>query len=411
MPEFLRLEPPQEALSTWISAIPKKDISSEEIKTSDSLGRTISKDIHSNENMPSFTRSTVDGYAVIASDTHGASETLPIYIHVVGEVFMGMEPKFDLKPGEAALIHTGGMLPKSANAVVMVEYTQIPHDDEVEIFKAVALGENLINVGEDIAIGDQVFQAGQIIRPAEIGGLLALGKITVPVVKKPRIGIISSGDEVIDPQLTPKLGQVRDINSYSLSALITQYGGIPERVGIAPDNLEQLETIVQDAYERYDAVIVTAGSSASTRDYTSRVIDKLGYPGVLVHGVNVRPGKPTILAVCDGKPVVGLPGNPISSLVIAWLFVVPMIKFLKGDQRLFYKTTFEADLSINVASSSGREEWIPVKIIENDPVPLAEPIFYKSNLVFSLSKADGLMVIPATANGINAGERIQVYTL
>jgi molybdopterin molybdotransferase len=261
---------------------------------------------------------------------------------------MGDAPAFDIGPGQCALIHTGGMLPNGADAVVMLEYTQTivgarssrpvsPVNQErgdptptlpteIEICRAVADGENVIRIGEDVTQGQIVQAKGSLMRPAEIGGLLALGITSLRVVSKVKVGLISTGDEVIDPSQSPRPGQVRDINSYTLGALVEKSGGVAKLYGIVTDQFQALREAAAQALSECDIAVITAGSSASTRDMTADVIRSLGEPGVLVHGINTRPGKPTILGVCNGKPVIGLPGNPVSALVNGYLFVVPVIE-------------------------------------------------------------------------------------
>ena len=410
MPEFLELLPPDQALELLLNSL-SPQVQAEEIDAAYALGRVTRAPVVAPHPLPSFPRSTVDGFAVRAADTYGASESLPAYLSVTGEVPMGAAPAFSLSPGSCALIHTGGMLPEGADAVVMVEYTQSVRPEEVEILRAVALGENVLKVGEDVAQGQEVIPAGTRLRPAEIGGLMALGVTRLVAARQPRVGIISSGDEVIAPDKELSPGQVRDINSYSLSALVFSAGGVPNRYGIAPDRLEAMRATALQAQTENDLVVITAGSSASARDLTSQVIDELGSPGVLVHGVNVRPGKPTILAVCDGKAMVGLPGNPVSALVIAWLFVVPVIEALQGLSVRRPRPRLAARLSLNLASQAGREDWVAVRLQDRAEGCVAEPIFGKSNLIFTLARAEGLVRIPPDANGLSAGEIVEVYLI
>jgi molybdopterin molybdotransferase len=227
------------------------------------------------------------------------------------------------------------------------------------------------------------------------------------------VGILSTGDEVVPPEQKIRLGQVRDINTYTLKALVEKWGAIPKVYGIVPDRREELEDVLKRAHRETDMMIVTAGSSASARDLTSEVVQTLGQPGVLVHGINIRPGKPTILAVCNQKPIVGLPGNPVSAFVIANLFVGPLINRLSGEADFLLQELKPAISTLNIASVSGREDWVPVRIIginEKEQI-LVEPIFYKSNLIFSIIKADGLIKIPEHLNGIPANSDIQLYML
>ena len=408
MPEFLQLLPPQEALNLLLENLRARP-QSEEVETADASGRVICEAVQAPHPLPSFPRSTVDGFAVRAADTYGASDSLPAYLNLLAEVPMGAAPNFELARGQCALIHTGGMLPNRADAVVMVETTQSVRPEEIEILRAVAVGENVLKVGEDVTLGQIVIEAGTRLRPAEIGGLMALGITRIPVARQPRVGILSSGDEVVPPSRDLLPGQVRDVNAYTLSSLVAGAGAIPNRCGIVPDRLDEMRRAVRKAWQENDLVVVTAGSSASTRDLTAQIIDEIGRPGVLVHGVNVRPGKPTILAVCDGKAMIGLPGNPVSALVIASLFVVPLVEKLLGLKQSRRRPSVQARLTINLSSQSGREDWVAVRLLDETGNMKAEPVFGKSNLIFTLAQADGLIRIPPDANGLSAGNLVKVY--
>lgn len=410
MPEFLNLLPPPDALQLLLGHI-SHTVEVEEIETVAALGRVIAAPVVAPYPLPSFPRSTVDGYAVRAADTYGANDSLPAYLSVVGEIPMGAAAELILSVGQCALIHTGGMLPGGADAVVMIEHTQKARAEEVEVLRAAAPGENVLMVGEDVAAGVEVILSGTSLRPAEIGGLMALGFTRVSVARRPRVGILSSGDEVVPPEVALGPGQVRDVNSYSLGALIEQAGGLPVRLGILPDRADLLLAAAVRALAACDAVIITAGSSASSRDLTAQVIDSLGKPGVLVHGVDVRPGKPTILAVCDGKAVIGLPGNPVSALVIASLFVVPVLRTLLGMRASRPAGRVNARLTTNLPSQAGREDWVAVRLLETMQGWIAEPVFGKSNLIFTLARADGLVRIPPAANGLEAGQWVDVYLM
>lgn len=428
MPEFLTLLPPDEARALLLSHLPTPVIATETIEVASAVGRVCAEDIRAPHPLPVFPRSSVDGYAVRASDTYGANESLPAYLPLAGEVPMGGAPPSALQAGQCMLIHTGGMLPENADAVMMLEYTQQTHTAdggiEIEVLRAVAEGENVIAVGEDVAEGQVVQAAGRVMRPAEIGGLMALGITELRVVRKTRVGLISSGDEVIPPHLSPRPGQVRDINSYTLAALIEQSGAEARLYGIARDSFDVLRSLAARALEECDLLVFTAGSSAGTRDMTADVINTLGQPGVLVHGVNTRPGKPTILGVCNGKAVIGLPGNPVSALVNGYLFVVPVLERLMGV-RPRPKAVVQAQLAVNLPSQAGREDWWPVKLLpvaarvaeeaaaelRSSIAYVADPIFGKSNLIFTLAAADGLLRIPPDATGLAAGEVVEVVLL
>jgi molybdopterin molybdotransferase len=410
MPEFLNLLPPGQALSRLLDKLPVQT-SQEMVDTTQALGRVTVSPVLAPHPLPSFPRTSVDGYALRASDTYGAGDALPAYLKLIGEVPMGAAPDLHIKLAQCALIHTGGMLPDGADAVVMLEYTQILPSGDIEISRAAAIGENIIRIGEDVAQGQPVIPAGKRLRPAEIGGLMALGITQILVAPQPRVGILSSGDEVIPParELTP--GCVRDVNSYSLGALVEENGGIPQYYGIVPDRAEALREKAAIALHECDLVVITAGSSASSRDLTSQVVQELGQPGVLVHGVNVKPGKPTILAVCNGKAIIGLPGNPVSALVIARLFVAPVIHKCLGLNQEPIEASVRALLSFNLASLAGREDWVAVRLEPHPDGYRAEPVLGQSNLIFILSRADGLVHIPPDVTGLEAGSMVEVVLL
>ena len=446
MPEFLRLSPPVEARNLLLSHLPNPfdradgtvRENSEMIDAALATDRITAENIVAPHALPEFARSTVDGYAVRASDTFGATESLPTYLSLVGEVLMGKSPAFDLKEGQCGLIHTGGMLPDGAEAVVMLEYSQQiaaarvnkgGPSSEIEITRAVAVGENVIHVGEDVAKGSVVVPKGRKLRPAEIGGLMALGITSLRVVNKPKVGLISSGDEIVPPEMVPLRGQVRDVNAYTLASLISKSGGEPMLYGIVADQMKLLQQAAAKALAECDMLVITAGSSAGTRDMTAEVISSLGSPGVLVHGINTRPGKPTILGVCSDKAVIGLPGNPVSALLNGYLFVVPVIEQLLGSRSGNFTdaapyASVLARLTVNLPSQAGREDWWPVKLSpefatskgsaseRSCPEPIerwrAEPIFGKSNLIFTLVDADGLLCIPPDITGLSAGESVEV---
>jgi molybdopterin molybdotransferase len=411
MPEFLTLLPPDEARDLLLAKLPDPALDSQIIETDSALGRVTAEDVVAPHPLPAFPRSTVDGYAVRARDTYGASDTLPGYLTLIGEVPMGAASVLIIGSAQCALIHTGGMLPLGADAVIMLEYAQSARASEIEIQRAVAAGENVIHIGEDVAENQVVIPRGVRIRPAEVGGLMALGILKLRVANRIRVGLISSGDEVIPPTEIPQPGQVRDVNSYTLAALVTQSGGEPVLYGIIPDSFDALKAAAEKALTKCDLVVITAGSSASTRDMTADVIAALGAPGVLVHGINTRPGKPTILGVCNGRAVIGLPGNPVSALVNGYLFVVPVIEKLLGIPAGRPKPSVKARLTVNLASQAGREDWQPVKLVSLPDGWLAEPVFGKSNLIFSLAAADGLIRIHPNANGISAGEVVEVFLM
>lgn len=407
MPEFFNLIPPEEARKRILAHVEPLG-ETEQLLTIEALGRVLARSVTSPQVLPEFRRSTVDGYAVRARDTHGASDTLPAYLQLIGEVPMGQVTNLTLSEGELAIVHTGGHVPDGADAVVMIEDTNRTADDEVEVRKPVAEGENVIQPGEDIAAGDLILEAGHRLREQDVGGLLAVGITEVTVSRRPRVAVFATGDEVVPPESQTVPGQVRDINSYTIAALAERAGAIAIRGGILPDDFDTILARVKDVIEDgADMVVLSAGSSVSVRDVTADVYNRLGEPGVLVHGVATKPGKPTILGVGDGVPLVGLPGNPVSAYVQFLMVCTPIIYRLQGGEappNIFVR----ARLGANVASLAGREDYVPTRLMDNGDELVADPIFFKSNLIFTLVKADGLIRVPLNAGGVAAGEIVEV---
>ncbi len=409
MPEFLHLISPSEALEIMLKALPQSwAAGTEDISTSEAHGRVLAERVTAPHSLPPFPRSTVDGYAVQAKDTFGASGSLPAYLRLIGEILMGISPTLEVLPGQAAQVHTGGAIPAGADAVVMLEDTQLIDGSEIEIHRAAGVGQNILLEGEDVQQGDIVLEPGTVLRPQEIGGLMALGMTSVSVAVSPRVGILSSGDEVVPPEMEPGPAQVRDINSHTLSAIIDRLGGKPILRGIVPDQHDALLDVVKQAHQEDDLIVITAGSSVSARDITGDVIQSLGEPGVLVHGISIKPGKPTILAIADDIPLIGLPGNPVSALVVGTLILAPLIRRFLGVQRVLPAPQVAARLSVNVVSQAGREDYLPVRLQESEEGTIAEPVFGRSNLIFTLVRADGLIQIPPDATGLSAGTEVLV---
>ncbi len=380
----------------------------ERVPTASALGRILAEELAAPGDLPTFPRSTMDGFAVRAADTFGASDGLPAYLNVVGEVLMGSPPERSPGVGEAMRIATGGMLPEGADAVVIVEHTQEVDSSTVEVLRPVAPGENVIRIGEDVREGDPLLARGRILRSQDLGGLLAMGITELLVARRLTVGIVSGGDEVVPPDTRPGPGQIRDINSYTLAALVERTGHSPARLGIVPDVYEQLEQAARRGLAKCDVLILSAGSSVSTRDMTAQVIGSLGEPGVLVHGVSLKPGKPTILAFAQGKPVFGLPGNPVSCMVTFDLFVAPALYLLCGCPRRPPSQAIAARLTRNVASEPGREDYFQVKLETRDGSLWAAPVFGKSNLIYTLVKADGMVKIELDQGGLSEGDWVQV---
>lgn len=404
--EFFNIQPVNAALkSLFLHWTPQSE--TENIQVTGAFGRVLASPIASLIDLPEFRRSSVDGYAIRAADTFGASQSLPVYLNCISTVPMGAEANFSISPGQAALIPTGAMLPQDADAVVMVEHTQQLVENEIEVLRPIAPGENVIQRGEDVGQGEVILSAGHRLRPQDIGALLGVGILAVDVIQPPHVGILSSGDEIVPPHEKPGPGQIRDINAYTLAALVQEAGAIPIFLGISRDEIEDFAAKAQAGFQTVDILIITAGSSVGTRDLTREVIAALGKPGILQHGLAVKPGKPTILALCDNKPVIGLPGNPVSALLVARQIILPLI------ERLFSLppkslAVVKAILTSNIPSITGREDTVPVRLFERNGNLLAEPIFGKSNLIYTLVKADGLVSIPLNSTGLKAETLVDV---
>ena len=408
MPELFNVLAPDDALETLTKRLSIR-VEPEAVPTHEALGRVTAAGIVSPEDLPSFPRSTMDGYSVRAADTFGATESLPAYLEIAGEVPMGRPPAVSLSIGMAAGAFTGGMLAEGADAVVMEEHTQRAGETTIEVLRPVAPGENVLMVGEDIRTGEEVLPSGHLIRPQDIGGLTALGITSLQVARRPRVSIVSTGDELVAPGETPGPGQVRDINTYTISALVEKHGGVPIPIGLAKDDYEEQRDAAARGLEQGDILIFSAGSSISSRDLTASVIDGLGSPGVLAHGISLKPGKPTIVALVDGKPAFGLPGNPVSAMVVFDLLVRPTLNLLCGLDPPPGPVTVTARLTRDVASAAGREDHVQVRLDgARDGGRTAEPVFGKSNLIYSLVRADGTIRVPADKAGLYAGEEVEV---
>ncbi len=378
----------------------------ETVPTVTALGRVLARDVTSPVAMPEFRRSTVDGYALKAGSTPGV-------LRVIGEVQMGELTGLRIKLGDAALVHTGGNIPAGADAVVMVEQTRalnISGIEKIQTQAQLSAGENIIREGEDVQAGEVVIRAGARLREPELGGLLALGMTEVEVVRRPRVALIASGDEVVPASAATKPGQVRNTNTPMLMSLVARSGGVGLDFGILPDRRDAFEQAAARAMREADAVVFMAGSSVSERDLTPDVVNGMGRPGILVHGIAFRPGKPTLFAVCDGRPVFGLPGNPISALVTASLFVAPTLWRMQGAQPP-RPNTVGATLAGDVKSPPDLEHWFPVKLTGEPGRVQAEPISTKSNLIFGLVRADGLACAPIGVSHLAAGAPVDVRLL
>lgn len=408
--DFFTLKSVEEARSELLRAATRR-MDAERVAREAALGRITAAPVLAPEDLPPFPRSSVDGYAVCSADTFGASEGLPAYLTVTAEIPMGQAPAVPLSPGEAQKIATGGALPEGADAVVMVEHTEQSAPDEIAVLRPVSPGENVMQRGEDCRAGEPLLPAGRLIRAQELALLAHAGVGELEVVRRPRVAIISTGDELVPPEATPAPGQIRESNGQALQVLVRRDGGEPTYLGIARDDEQQILALLRQGMS-YDLILISGGSSVGARDLTAALIGRLGSPGVLVHGVQLKPGKPTILAVAEGVPVVGLPGHPVSSQVVYGLFVAPLLRQMQGlPPEPRFRPTVRARLTKNVASTAGRTDVVRVRLFRQDGEVWAEPVHGKSGLISTLVRADGLLVIPSAREGLLAGDLVEVEVL
>jgi len=407
MPEFFNVVAPDQAFQLLKRHLPV-NIGQETVDTVDSLGRVTANDITSPEDLPAFARSTMDGFSVRARDTFGASEGMPAYIEVIGEVLMGQATSLTLATGQAAVAYTGGMLAGDADAVVMIERTQRVDDKTIEVLRPVAPGENVVQIGEDVRQGDQVLPQGHVIRPQDIGGMLALGLQSVQMARRPRVAIVSTGDELVTPDKKPGPGQIRDINTFTIAGLVTNCGGIPVPIAMVEDDFEAQKTAAAEAMDKGDIVVFSAGSSVSNRDMTASVFESLDGSKIFAHGISIRPGKPTIIGLAKDKPLIGLPGNPVSAMVVFDLTVRPAIYHMSGCVNSPTLPTSKATLTRDIPSQAGKEDYVQMRLSEKNGILQAEPVFGKSNLIYTLVHADGVVRIPLEKGGLYAGEEVSV---
>ncbi len=376
------------------------------------LGRILAEDITAPHNLPEFSRATMDGYAVRASSTFGASESNPAFLTVNHTVGMGEAPAFSIGPGQACRISTGGMLPAGSDSVVMIEHTEALDDTTIEIYRSVAPGQHVLEAGEDFREDGKILRKGQSLRYQEIGLLAAFGKKSLPVYTRPVIGILSTGDEVVPIEQNPLPGQIRDINSYTLAGQVAAAGGIPVTYGIVRDDRDALYEKCRHALDSSDMLLISGGSSVGTRDYTIDILSELPASSILVHGISIRPGKPTILARAQNKAVWGLPGHVTSAMVVFDVVVRPFVEHVAGrSPGSSRRWKIPARLNRNVPSALGRTDFIRVRLIHNADGIYAEPVLGKSGLINTMVKADGLIEVDRNTEGIDMDTIVDVMPL
>lgn len=380
----------------------------------DCLGRILAEDILSGEDIPALDRSCMDGYALRAADTFGASEGNPAYVELVRSAAIDEVVSRPLRSGECMGIATGGSLPPGADAVLMVEHAQMLGDTTVEIRKTVTPGENVMLRGEDVGEGQVALPAGRRLRPQDVGLMAAIGRLSATVRRRPRCGIISTGDELVPVASTPRPGQIRDVNSHTLACMARQAGAHASNLGLVPDQREALEFALARSLAENDVVFISGGSSIGTRDLTIEVLESFADSEILAHGVSISPGKPTILARVGGKPVLGLPGQVTSAQIVMLVFGQPLLEHLGGDAGAFdsgRRVMRPARLGANLSSKPGREDYVRVRLEEHGGELVAMPRLGKSGLLRTMLDADGLVCLPASLEGMRAGQHVDVWIL
>lgn len=378
------------------------------VNLAEALGRVLSEDITSKENIPGFRRSAVDGYSIKASASSGASEAMPAIFTLIDEINMGESASRKLQYiNQCSYVPTGGMIPEGADSIVMIEYSEKLDDETILINKAAYPGENLVEEDEDIALGERILCKGSRLKPYDIGMLSALGIMKVKVYKKMRFGIISTGDEIVSPEIVPQKGQVRDINTYLLDSLIKEAGGDSVIYGVCKDELTAVKDTLIAAKDSCDIVLISGGSSVGKKDETLMAIESIEGARLLVKGIAIKPGKPTIIAKAGDKLIIGLPGHPLACAVVFKALIQEYLNNKYGVNIEEYP--IPCSLSINYHKAKGREEFLPVSLKYEKEELKAVPIITKSGIISSFSKAFGYIRIAKNIEGLREGEGVLVH--
>jgi len=406
--KFLKVDSIEIAREKLMSCVSAQMAARELIPIGEAPGKTLAEDVFSPCDIPSFHRSTVDGYAVLSEDTAAAGDSIPVLLTMKGRVEIGQPVAFTIGHGECAEVPTGGMLPGGADAVAMVEYSEPFGESDIALYGSVAFGENVVLAGEDAKRGELILRRGKRLLPQDIGALAAAGITSIPVFTAPRLFIVSTGDELVQPVKTPEPGQVRDINTSALRALAQKNGFKVVGDSVLPDDESALEQTLRAAMETSDIIIISGGSSKGKKDITATVIDRVSSPGVCTHGLAVKPGKPTILGFDkpSGTILIGLPGHPVSAMIVFELLLGWLLREITCNPGM---PGIPAQLSCNVASSPGKLTCWPVRLEWTGKGYTAEPIFGKSGLITTLTKADGYFTVERDTEGLLAGQTVLVH--
>lgn len=379
----------------------------EKIPVLEAGGRVLAEDGISQLDLPSFDRAAYDGFAVRAEDTFGAEEDSPILLKTVGTASAGQITKEGIESGECMEIATGASIPEGADAVVMVEDVTLSEDGDAEIRRAISPWENISKQGSELKKGEKIVDSGEKITPQVHGALIASGIKTIHVYARPQVGVISTGDELVEIGKEISPGKVYDLNGPAISDAVLNCGGAPRYLGIVEDNPEKISSKVEGALKDFDIIITSGGSSAGSSDIVPETIDELGDPGVIVHGLAQKPGKPTLMAVVQRTPIFGLPGYPVSALMEFDQIIAPYLREMSGEPEPQRKE-MKAKLMKKVLSAKGRRELVPMVLEEEGDNPLARPLRKGSGAITSLSKSDGYMIIPIEKEIVNRGEMVTV---
>lgn len=381
----------------------------ERITIENAVGRVMAEDAAAKENVPSFYRSTVDGYAVKAADTQGANDSIPTFLRVVEDVKIGYPATSTIKSGECAYVPTGGMLPAGADAMVMVEYTEMFSDDEIAVYESTAVGKSVVTPGEDVKQGATVVKKGTLLKAEHIGALASAGVWEIEVYLPWRVSIISTGDELISPYDTLSLGQVRDVNTWSLNAMATDCGFNVVRCIKVKDDEALFRAELENAKLDSDVVLTSGGSSQGKKDMTNDVMDSVCDEGTFTHGLSIKPGKPTILAFdkVSRTFMIGLPGHPVASLTVFQALLVNLWKAVTNQPK---QKPLTAKMETNVAGAPGKTTFLLAKTYINDSGEfMAKPVLAKSGLINSMVDTDGYIEIDMNKEGLKKGETVLIH--
>ena len=398
----------EEANSRLLEFFEPKPVREESVTIEGSLGRVLSEDLVSDIDVPGFDRAAMDGYAIIAEDTWGADESVPKLFRLAGRVEAGDKPIVEVTKGKAVEIATGAPMPKGANSVVMVEYTH-QRDESVEVRRTVTPGENVMAAGSDIMAGELVLRKGERVTSREMGIVAALGLEAVKVYRRPKVAIISTGNELLRAGQQPQYGKVFDINAISLFGAVIECGCEPLHFGIAKDDTDDMIEKIEQASKSVEIILSSGSTSAGVGDRLYKILNEFGKPGVIVHGLSVKPGKPVVVAVVKDIPVFALPGYPTSAMIIFQILVKPILLKMSGLSETQPGHSLEAVLATKVLSAGGRREFMPVHVIVGDSEKyLAYPVTSGSGAITSYALADGFIDIPLDRKMLDEGESVVV---